>query len=151
MSKEPMFPESARAAMGIGIGSLFAVVGLVFLVDTIGFVREAEVADGIVVAQRIGPNHVTIAYPTPDGEVVEVDLSTFDDHEVGDQVRLRYLPTLPLSSPRVDTFVGVYGFAVGFLGGGLLALLLSILSFRRARRHEGERSRVSSSPGGRRR
>ncbi|MDN7877480.1 DUF3592 domain-containing protein [Burkholderia aenigmatica] len=107
---------------------LFCLLGLALLagmaysiVDTCAFLKEAEVANGQVVALNAGGSHPEISFVTSAGEHVSyAQGGLVFGMKVGDAVQVRYLASSPKTSASLDRILAIWTVPIflGLLGIG---------------------------------
>ncbi|WP_155633949.1 DUF3592 domain-containing protein [Burkholderia cepacia] len=107
------------------IGLCAAIWTLISLSDKLTFIKSSVATQGTVVRLDYGERHPEISFVTQAGEHVSFP-GSFVSVEVGDSVPVRYDPTKPLATAKVDTFTNMWletlisaVFAIAFLYAGL--------------------------------
>ncbi|AOJ10570.1 DUF3592 domain-containing protein [Burkholderia mayonis] len=107
------------------IGLCAAVWTLISLSDRLAFIKSSIATQGTVVQLNYGERHPEISFVTRTGEHVSFP-GSFVSVEVGDSVPVRYDPTKPLATAKIDTFTNMWletlisaAFTIAFLYAGL--------------------------------
>ncbi|WP_152601913.1 DUF3592 domain-containing protein [Burkholderia paludis] len=107
------------------IGLCAAIWTLISLDDRLAFIKSSIATQGTVVRLNYGEHHPEISFVTQAGEHVSFP-GSFVSVEVGDSLPVRYDPTKPLASAKVDTFSNMWletilsaVFAISFIYAGL--------------------------------
>jgi Protein of unknown function (DUF3592) len=126
--------------MIVAFPTLFILIGLGFLADSIVFVSDAQGTQGQVVDVRRsysddgGVSYTpTIRYRRSDGRIFEAETnmaSSSYNYDIGERVEILYAFEEP-EEVRIDTFFSLYGIGLIFIAMG--GLFVTILSFARKR------------------
>lgn len=139
-----MASRSVLPLVGAGLclfGGVFVVIGIVTWRASADLVARGRVADGVVTAleeerssSRRDRRDGWVYYPRvrfvdAAGQTHEVRSSTGANppaYDVGEAVRVRYLPERPTDS-RIDTWADLWLMPVGFTGMGSLTVLTGLI------------------------
>ncbi|WP_107312285.1 DUF3592 domain-containing protein [Burkholderia metallica] len=106
------------------IGLCAAAWALISLSDRLAFIKSSIATQGTVVQLNYGERHPEIAFVTQTGEHVSFP-GSFISVEVGDSVPVRYDPSKPLATAKINTFTNMWletlisaAFAIVFLYAG---------------------------------
>jgi hypothetical protein len=102
--------------------------GVVAVHNRLDFIKSTSRADGVVIDQSHGKNHVSIRFITAKGEVVEYDQNGRVSYEAGEKVTVLYHADNPRNHPSTDAFGALWGGSITLFGMGTFTLLMSWLT-----------------------
>ena len=111
-------------------GAVFFYFAAFVASNTEDFLQSSVIASGRVIELEHGPNHPAIAFVTQSGEHVSfIEGGFLPTLRLNEQVAVRYLPSSPVTTARLDSFGSIWGNALLLLGFGLAAFIGSTFEY----------------------
>lgn len=117
--------DRVKAVIFLVVGAGLLLTALAIGAGVRSFIVESDRAHGRVTRLAAGGSHPEIEFTTASGQAISFSDSGFiSGYRSGDEVAVRYRPSEPKLSAKLDTF-GALWFAplmLGLIGAGLLTL-----------------------------
>ncbi|WP_322045620.1 DUF3592 domain-containing protein [Paraburkholderia sp. J67] len=108
------------------IGFVVAIICAITAFHTLEFLSTSVTADGVVTHLPFGPYHPQVSFTTSSGEQIEFPAGGFVHQNLGDRVRVRYVPDKPFSSAKIDTVWSIWDFPIVLFAFAALWILVGV-------------------------
>jgi len=112
--------------LALVIGFCVAIICAGTALHTLAFVNASVTTDGVVVGVPFGPYHPQVAFTTSSGERIEFPAGGLVHQNMGDRVRVRYVPDNPFASAKIDTVWSVWDFPIVLFAFAALWILVGV-------------------------